>query len=92
LHQTLTLDQIATARHVTPAALLADLRLTIANWVNGVQLYAYLSGSEAGAIGTDYAARVDRLLRAAPGSSLAPLAEDGRGTAILPHGTSFTAP
>jgi len=92
LHKTMTLDQIATTRHVTPAALLADLRLTIANWVNGVQLYAYLSGSAAGAIGNDYAARIDRLLRAAPGSSLAPLLQDGRGTAILPHGTPFTTP
>jgi phospholipase C len=92
LHKTMTLDQIATARHVTPAPLLADLRLTIANWVNGVQLYAYLSGSEAGAIGNDYATRVERLLRAAPGSSLAPLLQDGRGTAILPHGTPFTMP
>jgi len=29
------------------------------------------------------------LLRAAPGSSLTPLLQGGRGTAILPHGTPF---
>jgi hypothetical protein len=91
-HAQLTLAQIAEQQHVTLADLAKALRAVVYDYATSLNLFGYVTHAQDDALQTEYDRKIDALVQASAGTSLAPLLGDDAAIAQLPHGTPDARP
>ena len=90
-HATKTLAQIASARKVSQATLMANLRYAVTSLTFAANVPRYISSAEANSTWKHYQSLLTTLLTAGPKTSLAPLLDPSGLTVQLPHATPFSS-